>query len=275
LGRLVIAELLQRVPPDRVVARARDLNRASDLAAQGITVRPADYDDPARLDAALRGIQRLLLISGSEVGRRVQQHRKVIAAAVRAGVQLLADTSLLHADRSPLRFLALEHPAPEHALQENGLSWVILRHGWYTENCEERARHAAAIGELVSATGTARLSPASRADYAVAAAVVLTGDGHARQIDELAGDEVWTMADLAQAISEVVGRPIALRQVSPAEYRAFLLPGGTPEPIADVLLTIETGIAPETLFGDSRTLSRLSGRPTTPLRTVLRTWLRA
>jgi NAD(P)H dehydrogenase (quinone) len=115
LGRLVIAELLQRVPPDRVVARARDLNRASDLAAQGITVRLAHYDDPARLDAALRGIQRLLLISGSEVGRRVQQHRNVIATAVRAGVQL-------HADRSPLRFLALEHPAPEHALQESGLS---------------------------------------------------------------------------------------------------------------------------------------------------------
>jgi NAD(P)H dehydrogenase (quinone) len=130
LGRLVIAELLQRVPPDRVVARARDLNMASDLAAQGITVRPADYDDPATLDAALRGTQRLLLISGNEVGRRVQQHRNVIAAAVRAGVQLLADTSLLHADRSPLRFLALEHPASEHALQESGLSWVILRHGW-------------------------------------------------------------------------------------------------------------------------------------------------
>ena len=105
-----------------MVARARDPNEASDLAAQGITVRPADYDDPARLDAALRGIQRLLLISGSEVGRRVQQHRKVIAAAVRAGVQLLADTSLLHADRSPLRFLADEHPAPEHTLQESGLS---------------------------------------------------------------------------------------------------------------------------------------------------------
>jgi NAD(P)H dehydrogenase (quinone) len=130
LGRLVIAELLRRVPPDRVVARARDLNRASDLAAPVITVRLAHYDDPARLDAALRGIQRLLLISGSEVGRRVQQHRNVIAAAVRAGVQLLADTSPLHADRSPLRFLADEHPAPEHALQESGLSWVILRHGW-------------------------------------------------------------------------------------------------------------------------------------------------
>jgi len=150
-----------------------------------------------------------------------------------------------------------------------------LRHGWYTENCEERARHAAAIGEPVSAAGTARLSPASRAHYAVADAVVLTGDGHAGQIDELAGDEAWTMADLAQAISEVVGRPIVLRQVSPAEYRAFLLPGATPEPSADVLLTIKTGIAPEALFDDSRTLSRLSGRPTTPLRTVLRTWLRA
>jgi len=275
LGRLVIAELLQRVPSDQLVALTRDLDKARDLAAQGITVRRADYDDPATLDVALRGIQRLLLISGTEVGRRVRQHQNVIAAAVRTGVRLLAYTSLLHADRSPLRFLADEHLATEHALQESGLSWVILRHGWYTENFEERVRHAAATGELVSATGAARLSPATRADYAVAAAVVLTGDGHAGHIDELAGDEAWTMADLAQAISEAIGRPIASRHVSSAEYRAFLLREGTPEPIADVLLTIETSIAQEALFDDSRTLSRLIGRPTTPLRTVVRTWLRA
>ena len=275
LGRLVIAELLQRVPSDRLVALTRDLDKARDLAAQGITVRRADYDDPATLDVALRGIQRLLLISGTEVGRRVRQHQNVIVAAVRTGVRLLAYTSLLHADRSPLRFLADEHLATEHALQESGLSWVILRHGWYTENFEERVRHAAATGELVSATGAARLSPATRADYAVAAAVVLTGDGHAGHIDELAGDEAWTMADLAQAISEAIGRPIASRHVTPAEYRAFLLREGTPEPIADVLLTIETSIAQEALFDDSRTLSRLIGRPTTPLRTVVRTWLRA
>jgi len=275
LGRLVIAELLQRVPSDQLVALTRDLDKARDLAAQGITVRRADYDDPATLDVALRGIQRLLLISGTEVGRRVRQHQNVIAAAVRTGVRLLAYTSLLHADRSPLRFLADEHLATEHALQESGLSWVILRHGWYTENFEERVRHAAATGELVSATGAARLSPATRADYAVAAAVVLTGDGHAGHIYELAGDEAWTMADLAQAISEAIGRPIASHHVSSAEYRAFLLREGTPEPIADVLLTIETSIAQEALFDDSRTLSRLIGRPTTPLRTVVRTWLRA
>ena len=275
LGRLVTAELLQRVPSDQLVALTRDLDKARDLAAQGITVRRADYDDPATLDVALRGIQRLLLISGTEVGRRVRQHQNVIVAAVRTGVRLLAYTSLLHADTSPLRFLADEHLATEHALQESGLSWVILRHGWYTENFEERVRHAAATGELVSATGAARLSPATRADYAVAAAVVLTGDGHAGHIDELAGDEAWTMADLAQAISEAIGRPIASRHVSSAEYRAFLLREGTPEPIADVLLTIETSIAQEALFDDSRTLSRLIGRPTTPLRTVVGTWLRA
>lgn len=273
LGRLVVAELLQRVPPERIVALVRDPSKVADLAARGIAVRRADYDDPASLAAALPGIERLLLISGSEVGRRVQQHRNVIEAAARAGVQLVAYTSLLHADRSPLRFLAEEHSATERALQESGLAWVILRNSWYTENFEDRVRGAVAAGELVGASGQGRIASATRADYAAAAAVVLTTDGHLGRIYELAGDEAWTMADLARVIGEVVGRPIPYRNLEPAAYARFLVERGTPQPVAELLASMEEAFAQDALFDDSRTLGRLIGRPTTPLRAVVRGWL--
>lgn len=274
LGRLVIAELLERVPAGRIAALARNLEKARDLAVRGITVRHADYDDPATLDSALAGIERLLLISGSEVGRRIVQHRNVIEAAQRAGVRVLVYTSLLHADRSPLRALAEEHLATEEMLRTSALQWVILRNSWYTENYEERARAAATTGELVGAAGHARIASATRADYAAAAAVVLTGEGHAGQIYELAGDEAWTMADLARLIAEVSGRPVIYRDLSPDMYVAYLVERGTPRPIAEVLTLLEAGIAQDALFDDSHQLSQLIGRPTTPLREVVYHWLR-
>ncbi|MCS7294076.1 MAG: SDR family oxidoreductase [Dehalococcoidia bacterium] len=273
LGRLVIGELLRRVPADRVVALARSPEKVSDLAQHGVLVRRADYDDPATLDAALAGIERLLLISGSEIGRRIAQHRHVIQAAVRAGVQLVAYTSLLHADRSPLRALAEEHLATEEALRSSGLAWVILRNSWYTENYEDRVRAAAATGELLGATGRARIASAVRADYAAAAAQVLTGAGHAGQVYELAGDEAWTMQDLANTIAEVLGRPVLYRDRSPQAYADALVAQGTPRPLAEILAALEAGIAQDALFDDGHQLSRLIGRPTVPLRAVVRGWL--
>lgn len=273
LGRLVIGELLRRVPADRVVALARSPEKVSDLAQHGVLVRRADYDDPATLDAALAGIERLLLISGSEIGRRIAQHRHVIQAAVRAGVQLVAYTSLLHADRSPLRALAEEHLATEEALRSSGLAWVILRNSWYTENYEDRVRAAAATGELLGATGRARVASAVRADYAAAAAQVLTGAGHAGQVYELAGDEAWTMQDLANTIAEVLGRPVLYRDLSPQAYADALVAQGTPRPLAEILAALEAGIAQDALFDDGHQLSRLIGRPTVPLREVVRGWL--
>jgi len=272
LGRLVIAELLQRVPASEIVALARTPDKIADLAAQGVTVRRADYDDPSTLDAALAGVERLLLISGSEVGRRIAQHRNVVEAAVRAGVRFVAYTSILHADRTPLRALAEEHLATEEALRASGLAWTFLRNSWYTENYEDRARAAAATGELVGATGDARISSATRADYAAAAAVVLATDGHAGRIYELAGDEAWTMPDLAAVIGEVTGRPVIYRNLSPEEYKAYLVQQGTPPAVAEVLAALEAGIAQDALFDDSHQLSQLIGRPTTPLREAVRSW---
>ncbi|MCX7622741.1 MAG: SDR family oxidoreductase [Thermomicrobium sp.] len=272
LGRLVVAELLERVPASRIVALARTPDKIADLADRGVVVRRADYNDLATLDPALAGVERLLLVSGSEVGRRIAQHRNVIEAAVRAGVRFVAYTSILHADRTPLRALAEEHLATEEALRASGLAWTFLRNSWYTENYEDRARAAAATGELVGATGDARIASATRADYAAAAAVVLTTDGHAGRIYELAGDEAWTMRDLARIVSEVTGRPVTWRNLSPAEYEASLVRQGTPPPVAQILAAIEAGIAQDALFDESHQLSRLIGRPTTPLREVVRAW---
>ncbi|MCX2728059.1 SDR family oxidoreductase [Thermomicrobium sp. 4228-Ro] len=272
LGRLVITELLQRLPTDQIVALARTPDKIADLAVRGVTVRRAEYDDPATLAPALAGVERLLLVSGSEVGRRIVQHRNVIEAAVRTGVRFIAYTSILHADRTPLRALAEEHVATEEALRASGLAWTFLRHSWYTENYEDRVRAAAATGELVGATGEARISSATRADYAAAAAVVLTTEGHAGRIYELAGDEAWTMNDLARIVGEVTGRPVTYRNLTPEDYKAYLVQQGTPPAVAEVLAVLEAGIAQDALFDDSHQLSQLIGRPTTPLREAVRSW---
>lgn len=265
LGRLTVDTLLRRgVPAEHIVALARNPQKTTDLAGRGIDVRVADYNDPAGLEAALRGVQKLLLISANEIGQRARQHRNVIAAAMRASVPFVAYTSLLHANTSPLA-LAEEHRQTEAALRDSGLAYTLLRNGWYTENYINNIRAAAAQGALVGSAGQGRIASATRADYAEAAAVVLATDGHAGQVYELAGDEAWTMADLAAALSRVVGREIPYHDLPVPEYAAILSGAGMPAPIAQMFAEMETFIAQGALFDDSHTLSRLIGRPTTPL----------
>ena len=265
LGRLTVDNLLRRgVPAEHIVALVRNPQKAADLAARGIDVRVADYNDPAGLATALRGIEKLLLISANEMGQRARQHRNVIEAAGRVGVPFVAYTSLLRADTSPLG-LAEEHRQTEAALRDSGLAYTLLRNGWYTENYITNIHGAVAQGALVGSSGTGRIASATRADYAEAAAVVLASDDHAGQVYELAGDQAWTMADLAAAISRVVGREIPYRDVPVPEYAAILSGAGMPAPIAQMFAEMETLIAQGALFDDSHTLSRLIGRPTTPL----------
>lgn len=265
LGRLVIENLLHRgVHPTAITAIVRTPEKAQNLIARGITVCAADYDQPETLDAALRGLEKVLLISANEIGQRVRQHRNVIEAALRVGVPFLAYTSLLHADTSPLA-LAEEHRQTEAALRASGLTYTVLRNGWYTENYENSLRAALAHGVLVGASGEGRISSATRADYAEAAAVVLTGDGHEGQVYELAGDEAWTMADLAAILSQQAGREIPYRNLSVEDYAAVLSNAGMPAPVAHMFAEMEAWIAQDALFDDSHTLSRLIGRPTTPL----------
>lgn len=264
LGRLVIDVLLRRVPADSSVAAVRNIDKASDIAALGVQVRQADYNQPASLEAAFQGADRLLLISSSEIGQRTRQHQAVIDAAKRSGVKLLAYTSVLHADTSVLA-LAQEHRETEAAILESGLPFVLLRNGWYTENYTAGVASALSLGAVVGCAGEGRIASAARADYAEAAATILTSDDPAGQIYELAGDSAYTLSDFAAAISGQVGKTINYSNLPEADYRNALIGAGLPEPLAGLLADSDTGASQGALFDDGRQLSSLLGRPTTGL----------
>ena len=269
LGRLVIEALLKKLPAGEIVAAVRNPEKVADLAARGVQVRPADYDQPASLAAAFKGADKLLLISASEVGRRVPQHRAVIDAAKAAGVGLLAYTSLLHADTSPLP-LAAEHKETESLIRASGLPAVILRNGWYTENYTAGVPTALQYGVVLGSAKQGRIASAARADFAEAAAAVLTHENQAGRIYELAGDESYTLSELAAEIARQSGKAVAYQDLPESEFKTALLGAGLPDFLATLLAESDVGASKGGLFDDSRQLSALIGRPTTPLAELVR-----
>ncbi|WZP00563.1 SDR family oxidoreductase [Isosphaeraceae bacterium EP7] len=265
LGRLVVAKLLETMPADRIVATARNVKKAAGL---GVEVREADYGKPEMLDAALHGIDQVLLISSSEVGCRVPQHRNVIEAAKRAGVRLLAYTSVLRADTTEL-LLGVEHRETEVILRESGVPVVFLRNGWYAENRAMSLPAALKRGQLPGCANDGRFSWAARVDYAEAAAAVLTTEGHAGRIYELAGDEGQTLSEFAAEVARQSGKPLAYRDMPEADYRALLTGAGIPDQFAELLANSDAVASRGGLFDDGRQMSRLIGRPTTPLAAVV------
>ena len=267
LGRHVINALLkQGVAPAELIAAVRSPEKVDDMADRGIHIRQADYDRPETLRSALKGVDKLLLISASELGKRVEQHRNVIEAAKAEGVKLLIYTSILHADSSPLS-LADEHRETEQLLKDSGIPYVLLRNGWYTENYLSNLPQALQHGALIGCAGDGRISSAARKDYAEAAATVLTSDKDlSGQVYELAGDESYTLGELAEEISrQVDGQTIRYQNMPQADYHEVLLQAGLPEGIANMLSDSDAGAAQGALFDDSQQLSTLIGRPTTPL----------
>ena len=265
LGRLAIAALKARMPASEIVALARDPVKATGL---GVAARLFDYSKPETLTPALSGVDKLLLISGSEVGQREAQHKAVIAAAKAAGVKFIAYTSLLHADTSKLS-LAAEHRTTEEAVKASGLAFVLLRNSWYIENYIGSIAAALAYGALAGSAGNGKSSAASRADYAEAAAVVLTTDSHAGKTYELAGDSAFTLAELAAEISRQSGKAIPYRNLPITEYAKILASAGLSPAIAAMIAGWEDPISQGALFDDSRTLSKLIGRTTTPISAVI------
>lgn len=264
LGQLVIEELLKTVPASQIVAIVRNPAKAEALSNQGIVVRQGDYTDQAAFTTALNGVDKLLLISSSEVGQRATQHQNVINAAKAAGVKFIAYTSLLHADKSPLG-LHVEHVQTEKALAESGVPYALLRNGWYTENYLASAPPALEHGVFIGAAGEGKIASATRADYAAAAAKVVSEDGHAGKVYELGGDSAWTLSELAAELSKQSGKPVAYQNLSEADFAAALKGVGLPAGLADMLADSDTGASKGGLFDDSRTLSKLIGRPTTTL----------
>ncbi|CFQ92435.1 nadph:quinone oxidoreductase 2 [Yersinia frederiksenii] len=274
LGRLVIDALLKKVPASEIIAAVRNPEKASDLAALGLQVRKADYSQPATLDTAFQGVDKLLLISSSEVGQRVTQHTAVINAAKHAGVKLLAYTSLLHADTSVLG-LGEEHRATEALLHESGLPVVLLRNGWYTENYAASIAPAVAHGAFIGAVGNGRIASAAREDYAQAAAAVLTQEDQAGKVYELAGDDSYTLAEFSAEIARQSGKPVVYKDLSETDFKQALISAGLPEGFASMLADSDAGAAKGGLFDDSHTLSKLIGRPTTPYAKVIAATLAA
>lgn len=265
LGRLVVEGLLEAgVAPQDVVAGGRRTERLADLAARGVRVAVVDYDRPQSLSEAFSGAETLVLVSGSEVGRRVPQHRAAIDAARAAGVRRAVYTSAPHADTSSLAVVP-EHRATEEMLAHSGLAVTVLRDNWYTENYVPALQQAAATGEIVSSTGDGRVASASRADYAAGVVAVVTGQGHEGRTYEVSGDYAWTHDELAEAAAQVLGRPVVHRRVTPDEQRAQLLAAGLDEPTVGFLVALDQGIAAGGLADATETLRTLIGRPTTPL----------
>ncbi|KNC12288.1 quinone oxidoreductase [Klebsiella sp. RIT-PI-d] len=272
LGQLVINDLLKTVPASQLVAIVRDPAKADALKQQGIVIRQADYADEAALTLALKDVEKLLLISSSEVGQRAIQHQNAINAAVAAGVQFIAYTSLLHADTSPLG-LHTEHVITEKALAASGIPYTLLRNGWYSENYLASAPAALEHGVFIGAAGDGKIAAATRADYAAAAARVIREDGHAGNVYELAGDDAWTLNEFAAQLSVQSGKRVVYQNLSEADFAGALKDVGLPAGLADMLADSDTGASKGGLFDDSHTLSKLIGRPTTSLAESINTIL--
>ncbi|EMV33817.1 quinone oxidoreductase 2 [Escherichia coli 2875000] len=264
LGHYVIESLKKPVPVSQIVAIVRNPAKAQALAAQGITVRQADYGDEAALTSALQGVEKLLLISSSEVGQRAPQHRNVINAAKAAGVKFIAYTSLLHADTSPLG-LADEHIETEKMLADSGIVYTLLRNGWDSENYLASAPAALEHGGFIGAAGDGKIASATRADYAAAAARVISEAGHEGKVYELAGDSAWTLTQLAAELTKQSGKQVTYQNLSEADFAAALKSVGLPDGLADMLADSDVGASKGGLFDNSKTLSKLIGRPTTTL----------
>ncbi|QIQ03248.1 SDR family oxidoreductase [Streptomyces liangshanensis] len=265
LGRLVVRSLLASgTAPGDIAAVVRDKEKAADLAAAGVALRVADYDRPETLADAFRSGDRVLLVSGSEVGRRVPQHTAVIDAARAAGVAQLAYTSILRGTGSDLQ-LAAEHQVTERLIVDSGLPYTLLRNGFYHEVYTEALAPVLEHGKVVHSAGDGRIATASRADYAAAAAAVLTGEGHLNRTYELSGDTAWSFAEFAAELSRQTGRTITYDNVPAEVYGEILGGAGVPATFVPILVDLDAGIGRGQIADVTGELAGLIGRPTTPL----------
>ena len=272
LGHYVIQALLTKTDAQNIVALVRDLNKDQHLKAQGVELRHFDYDQTETLAPALEGIDKLLLISANEIGRRTPQHQVVIQAAQQSKVPYIAYTSLLNADTSALG-LSQEHRETEALIKESGLAYTFLRNNWYTENYLAGLSHAIESGTLYGAANDGKISSASRIDYAEAAATVLISDAHENKIYELAGSTAFTLQDFANTISEVSGQAVQYKNLTSEQYHQALVQAGLPTGLVDVIVDADVKTQTGAMFSDSKDLEKLIRRKTTSIQEEIKNTL--
>ena len=269
LGALIVKSLVEKIGTSRVIAGGRKAGKAQPLVDRGVEFRTVDYDSTDTIRSALQDVTRVVLVSGSEVGKRIPQHTRVIEECARAGVELVAYTSILRANESPL-LLAAEHRGTEEALAASRVPWIALRHGWYTENTTGTAPLSIQLGVVQTCAGEGRYSTATRQDYAEGDARLILADNHTPgQRYELAGSTSFSRPEYAELLSRKSGRKVVCQQLSQADFTAALIGAGLPEPVARIIADSETGAGQGWLQDDSRTLEKVLGRPPKPLETVL------
>ena len=269
LGKLVVQQLKEKIQAENIVALVRTPEKAKEL---GVEVRAFDYNNSEDLPGRLKGIDTLLLISANEIGQRARQHKNVIQAAQKAGVKWIVYTSLLHADSTSIN-LAGEHLETEKDLKESGIDYTILRNGWYTENYTGSIEGALAGGAFIGSAGSGKISSAARIDYAEAAAVILLNENFKGKVFELAGDNAYTLSDLAEEISKQSGKDLPYKNLPEEEYAKILESFNIPQGFAQAIASWDVSASKGDLFDESGELSKLIGRPTTPLVTSVKSAL--
>ena len=272
LGQFVIEHLLKQTKAENIVALVRNLDKAESLKNQGIEVRLFDYDTPTTLVPALNGIDKILLISANEIGRRTPQHKAVIDAAIVAKVPYIAYTSLLRADTSPLG-LAQEHRETEQLIRDSGLTYTFLRNNWYVENYLAGLAHNIETGVLFGAANDSLISAAPRTDYAEAAVNVLLSSGHENKVYELASSTAFNLDTLTKVITEVSQKPVAYSNLSAEDYTQGLKDAGLPEGLISVIVEADVEAQNGAMFSDSKDLESLLKRPSTSLKDTIKTLL--
>jgi NAD(P)H dehydrogenase (quinone) len=276
LGRLTTAAALERVAPSDLILVTRRPGELADLAERGATVRAGDFDDPGSLPAAFAGGERLLLISTDALGRRVEQHRAAIDAAVASGIRSIAYTSIVNPSDSNPSAVAAEHRETEELIRASGLEWTFLRNAIYADLQVHDAAAAIASGKLLTNAGDGRTALVAREDCAAAAAAVITSDGHEGKAYDITGPEALSVDDLAAVFAELGDRPVEpVRLDDDAWVAAMVEHAGMPEPIARTYSTF--GIATRCGFSAavSSSLDELTGRAPQSLRAVLKAALPA
>lgn len=261
LGKLVVEQLKKKVGKENVVALVRNPEKAKDL---GVETRPFDYNNSEGLDVQLKDIERLLLISSNEIGKRARHHKNVIEATKNAGVKWLVYTSVLHADSTTLN-LAGEHLETEKMLKNSGVNYTILRNGWYTENYTGSIGGALAGGAFIGSGGSGKISSAARVDFAEAAATVISDESYKGKVYELAGDNAYTLADLAAEISKQTGKTIPYRDLPETEYAKILESFDIQKGFAQAIASWDVSVSKGDLYDNSMQLSKIIGRPTTSM----------